>query len=171
MLVVQVVKEINELRYVLCPKRMTDAQFWHIYFRLANKYLPEEASDPDFKPQASPATQGLTFNDIQVGPCTSCRLQPPLGFSLVPFMSQELMQSQRFAHCDLANMHQVEHASNAEGLPYFHMRKGSKARKMCVTGCACAGQVCSSVNVRKALERPDGSHPAQRSSGPLWRRR
>ena len=30
MLVVQSVKEINELRFVLCPKRMTDEQFWNI---------------------------------------------------------------------------------------------------------------------------------------------
>ena len=65
MLVVQVVKEINELRYVLCPKRMTDVQFWQIYFRLADKYLPEEAADPDFKPEPS-AVPGLTFTDIQV---------------------------------------------------------------------------------------------------------
>ena len=66
MLVVQVVKEINELRYVLCPKRMTDAQFWQIYFRLADKYLPEEATDPDYKPPATTAMQGLSLTDFQV---------------------------------------------------------------------------------------------------------
>ena len=68
MLVVQVVKEINELRYVLCPKRMTDAQFWQIYFRLADKYLPEEATDPNYKPPAANTMQGLTLTDLQA--CT-----------------------------------------------------------------------------------------------------
>ena len=65
MLVVQVAKEIDELRYVLSPERMTDVQFWQIYFRLADKYLPEEATDPHFKPEPS-AVPGLTFTDIQV---------------------------------------------------------------------------------------------------------
>ena len=70
MLVVQVVKEINELRYVLCPKRMTDAQFWQIYFQLAHKYLPDMAWDPDFKPPSTSAVHGLTLTDIQVLSCT-----------------------------------------------------------------------------------------------------
>ena len=65
MLVVQVAKEINELRYVLCPKRMTDAQFWQIYFQLAKKYLPAEAFDASFVPSKS-ITQGMTFADLQV---------------------------------------------------------------------------------------------------------
>ena len=42
------VKEINELRFVLCPKRMNDAQFWIVYFSLARKYMPPEAFDPGF---------------------------------------------------------------------------------------------------------------------------
>ena len=42
------VKEINELRFVLCPKRMNDAQFWVVYFSLARKYMPAEAFDPGF---------------------------------------------------------------------------------------------------------------------------
>ena len=41
-------KEINELRFVLCPKRMNDAQFWMVYFTLAKKYLPAEAFDPEY---------------------------------------------------------------------------------------------------------------------------
>ncbi len=72
MLVVQVVKEINELRYVLCPKRMTDAQFWQIYFRLADKYLPEESTDPDYKPPATTSMQGLTLTDLQACTLSSC---------------------------------------------------------------------------------------------------
>lgn len=70
MLVVQVAKEINELRYVLCPKRMADAQFWQIYFQLAKKYLPEEAFDASFVPAKS-STQGMTFADLQVCPTYS----------------------------------------------------------------------------------------------------
>ncbi len=69
MLVVQVAKEINELRYVLCPKRMTDAQFWQIYFQLAKEYLPAEAFDASFVPPKS-STQALTFADLQVPPFT-----------------------------------------------------------------------------------------------------
>ncbi|KAK9833157.1 hypothetical protein WJX74_008715 [Apatococcus lobatus] len=46
LLVVRSVQEINELRFVLVPKRMTDQEFWHIYFTLARKYLPAHAFDP-----------------------------------------------------------------------------------------------------------------------------
>ncbi|KAL4421629.1 hypothetical protein ABPG75_010920 [Micractinium tetrahymenae] len=42
-LVVQALKEVNELRFVLCPKYMTDEHFWHVYFTLARKYLPDAA--------------------------------------------------------------------------------------------------------------------------------
>jgi hypothetical protein len=42
-LVVKAAKEVNELRFVLCPRYMKDARFWHIYFTLIKKYLPEEA--------------------------------------------------------------------------------------------------------------------------------
>jgi hypothetical protein len=65
MLVVQQAKEINELRYVLCPKRMTDAQFWHIYFQLAKKYLPAEAFDSSYVPACS-TTPGMSITDLQV---------------------------------------------------------------------------------------------------------
>ena len=36
-------KEVDELRFVLCPKRMTDRQFWQTYFQLACKHLPPAA--------------------------------------------------------------------------------------------------------------------------------
>ncbi|KAK9824342.1 hypothetical protein WJX72_009558 [[Myrmecia] bisecta] len=55
MLVTQCVKEINELRFVLCPKRMTDEQFWKIYFTLTRKYLPGaafEAAPPEQPPMS-----------------------------------------------------------------------------------------------------------------------
>ncbi|KAL4450215.1 hypothetical protein ABPG77_010884 [Micractinium sp. CCAP 211/92] len=42
-LVVQALKEVNELRFVLCPKYMADEHFWHVYFTLARKYLPDAA--------------------------------------------------------------------------------------------------------------------------------
>ena len=35
MLVVQEVHEINELRFVLVPKRMTDEHFWRVYYVLS----------------------------------------------------------------------------------------------------------------------------------------
>ena len=59
-LIVQCVKEVDELRYVLSPKRMTDAQFWHIYFSLAKKRLPPEAFDPTFVPSQLPAEGDLS---------------------------------------------------------------------------------------------------------------
>lgn len=63
MLVVQSVSEINELRFVLCPKRMTDEQFWKIYFSLTKKHLPEDAFNPDFVPEES-AKQPQTANPL-----------------------------------------------------------------------------------------------------------
>ena len=67
MLIVQSVKEINELRFVLCPKRMTDEQFWKIYFSLTKKQLPEAAFDPNFVPegfskQPAPSNPLSSFN-------------------------------------------------------------------------------------------------------------
>ena len=66
MLVVQVAPEINELRYVLCPKRMSDAQFWHIYFALARKLLPAAAFDPAFVPPPLDEKHPMTLHDLQV---------------------------------------------------------------------------------------------------------
>lgn len=71
LLVVRSVQEINELRFVLVPKRMTDQEFWHIYFTLARKYLPAQAFDPAYAPaaaerSAASATSGsLAGFDIQ----------------------------------------------------------------------------------------------------------
>lgn len=64
MLVVRAVREINELRFVLCPKRMTDEQFWKIYFILCKRYLPDTAFDPSFQPGSSTGPQ----EKIVVGP-------------------------------------------------------------------------------------------------------
>jgi hypothetical protein len=44
MLVVRAVKEVNELRYVLCPRYMPDQKFWQVYFALAASHLPAVAS-------------------------------------------------------------------------------------------------------------------------------
>lgn len=63
------VKEINELRFVLCPKRMNDAQFWSVYFLLSKKYLPLEAFDPDVQLDSlaqNRDTQQVLF-DFQTG--------------------------------------------------------------------------------------------------------
>lgn len=40
-LVLRTVKELQDLRYVLCPRRMEEERFWKIYFSLAYKHLPE----------------------------------------------------------------------------------------------------------------------------------
>lgn len=63
------VKEINELRFVLCPKRMNDAQFWIVYFSLARKSMPAEAFDPGFKvPQdGRDGDSQRRFMDLQAG--------------------------------------------------------------------------------------------------------
>lgn len=42
-LLIREVKEINELRYVLCPKYMDDQQFWEIYFQLVKDKIPQVA--------------------------------------------------------------------------------------------------------------------------------
>ena len=76
MLVVQVAPEINELRYVLCPKRMGDAQFWQIYFALAKKLLPSAAFDPSFVPPPSDE-QRITLHDLQVPPPNDSTLRNP----------------------------------------------------------------------------------------------
>ena len=39
-LLVKAVKEINELRYVLCPRYMDDGTFWMTYFELVKHILP-----------------------------------------------------------------------------------------------------------------------------------
>lgn len=65
------VKEIDELRFVLCPKRMNDAQFWSVYFLLAKKYLPTEAFDPEAVVDNLSEGEGTdtkqTLLDLQMG--------------------------------------------------------------------------------------------------------
>lgn len=41
-LVCHAVKEMGELRFMLCPKYMTDERFWHIYFSIMKPELPAE---------------------------------------------------------------------------------------------------------------------------------
>lgn len=43
MLLVRSVKEIDELRFVLCPKYMDDVEFWDTYFQLMKDALPSMA--------------------------------------------------------------------------------------------------------------------------------
>ncbi|CAN6449015.1 unnamed protein product [Victoria cruziana] len=35
------VKEISQLRYVLCPRHMKERQFWHIYFKLVKHHVQQ----------------------------------------------------------------------------------------------------------------------------------
>lgn len=57
MLVCLAVKEMNELRFVLVPKRLRDDQFWAIYFALTRSRLPPEAFDVSLQllPEPEPA--------------------------------------------------------------------------------------------------------------------
>ncbi|KFM27816.1 hypothetical protein F751_5923 [Auxenochlorella protothecoides] len=36
-------KDIHELRFMLCPRYMTDGHFWHTYFSLMKPHLPAES--------------------------------------------------------------------------------------------------------------------------------
>jgi hypothetical protein len=42
-LVVRSVLEVDQLRYILCPRYMTDERFWTVYFALAARNLPAGA--------------------------------------------------------------------------------------------------------------------------------
>ena len=48
------VQEMNELRFVLVPKRLTDEQFWSIYFALTRARLPKEAFDTSLQAVPDP---------------------------------------------------------------------------------------------------------------------
>lgn len=56
-LVCQSVKEMNELRFVLVPKRLTDEQFWAIYFSVTRSRLPAEAFDVSLQRKVAPPAQ------------------------------------------------------------------------------------------------------------------
>jgi len=43
MLLIQAIPAFNDLRYVLCPRKMPEERFWEVYFRLTAPYLPEES--------------------------------------------------------------------------------------------------------------------------------
>ena len=45
---------MNELRFVLVPKRLTDEQFWSIYFALTRARLPKEAFDTSLQAPPEP---------------------------------------------------------------------------------------------------------------------
>lgn len=54
MLVCLAVKEMNELRFVLVPKFLSDEQFWAIYFALTRNRLPPEAFDVSLQQSEAP---------------------------------------------------------------------------------------------------------------------
>ncbi|XP_062149039.1 uncharacterized protein LOC133857726 [Alnus glutinosa] len=41
LLVITKVKEISQLRYMLCPRHLKERQFWRIYFKLVKSYVAE----------------------------------------------------------------------------------------------------------------------------------
>lgn len=97
-LVVKTAKEVNELRFVLCPRYMTDARFWHIYFTLIMKYLPDEAytwKSGDKLPEiitvrsTSTSPQGDTTSGISFA---------SLGSQLKQFSSKVQTVAQQTAH-------------------------------------------------------------------------
>ena len=91
------VKEIDELRFVLCPKRLTDQQFWGIYFQLVRSSLPPAAFSPDAPlPEAAEAAAqsapepGLNLRDqLRYTPLISVRASG-LGFNPQPSTSAPL---------------------------------------------------------------------------------
>jgi hypothetical protein len=56
---------MNELRFVLVPKRLNDEQFWSIYFALTRARLPKEAFDTSL--QSPPPEQPKPAAEQQVG--------------------------------------------------------------------------------------------------------
>lgn len=103
-LVVKAAKEINELRFVLCPRYMTDARFWHIYFTLTRKYLPDEAFHwvegdplPDLRSQTG------TDNSKKTDDASSFAI---IGSQLRHFSSkiQEAAQSSSAGKLELSNL-------------------------------------------------------------------
>ena len=70
MLVVRAVKEVNELRYVLCPRYLTDQRFWEVYFALADGHLPSVAftwKEGDPLPQVRGGTEGAEEEFMSLG--------------------------------------------------------------------------------------------------------
>ncbi|KAG2716781.1 hypothetical protein I3843_03G145100 [Carya illinoinensis] len=41
LLVISKVKEISQLRYMLCPRHLKERRFWRIYFKLVKNYVAE----------------------------------------------------------------------------------------------------------------------------------
>ena len=70
---------MNELRFVLVPKRLTDEQFWSIYFALTRARLPTEAFDtslqaPPEPPKAAAAEQVTASCMLSPSYCERCLL-------------------------------------------------------------------------------------------------
>lgn len=55
-LVLHTVKELQDLRYLLCPKRMEEERFWKIYFSLAHPHLPEACISGELVPEEKPVS-------------------------------------------------------------------------------------------------------------------
>ncbi|KAF6236430.1 hypothetical protein COO60DRAFT_1709439 [Scenedesmus sp. NREL 46B-D3] len=55
-LVLQQVPQLQDLRFVLCPKRMDEYVFWTIYFTLCKRYLPAEQAAAAPPPAAAAAS-------------------------------------------------------------------------------------------------------------------
>ena len=72
MLVCLAVKEMNELRFVLVPKFLSDEQFWAIYFALTRSRLPPKAFDVSLQQSKAPPPPEQP---------KVCWTNPPLGLT------------------------------------------------------------------------------------------
>jgi hypothetical protein len=46
-LILERVPQLQDLRFVLCPRKLDEYEFWMIYFTLCRRYLPKAAFDAD----------------------------------------------------------------------------------------------------------------------------
>eukprot|EP00878_Enallax_costatus_P026036 GHUV01027909.1.p1 GENE.GHUV01027909.1~~GHUV01027909.1.p1 ORF type:complete len:280 (+),score=97.07 GHUV01027909.1:355-1194(+) len=62
-LILQQVPGLQDLRFVLCPKRMDEYTFWMIYFTLCKRYLPSQEEQLQ-QPQSAATSAAVAANGI-----------------------------------------------------------------------------------------------------------
>lgn len=100
LLMVEKVVQLHDLRFVLCPRRMSDEQFWKIYFELTRKYLPPQAFDPNaplepvppppppaHAPRSSPASDTKALAQSPVASKPESRDHSPVSLKEEPLES------------------------------------------------------------------------------------
>ena len=66
-LLMQRVKEVDALRFALCPKNMGDGTFWSIYFELVRKMLPSEAYEYEENGELPPRYEDVVKEKEKIG--------------------------------------------------------------------------------------------------------